>query len=122
MDEAMIRALLFILLIAVGPAFAQLPDPTVPPAVLKEMERNPKDNESDQPELAPAQRLQSVLISPKRRVAVIDGKTVREGALHQGAIVASIRATYVVLTKNGAKETLRLYPAPAPKASADKQR
>ena len=60
---------------------------------------------------APAARLQSVLISSKRRVAVIDGETVRLGQKHRGAVVASITPTQVVLARGNAREILKLYPA-----------
>jgi len=56
-------------------------------------------------------RLQSVLVSDNgRRVAVIDGQTVRVGDRVGGASVASIAGTSVVLRRGKTIETLRLYP------------
>lgn len=117
----MIRhAIMLMLLLACVPGYAQLADPTAPPPALREAEK-PKtgDAEAAPP---PEQRLQSILISPKRRIAVIDGKTVREGARHQGALLASVRPTYVILLKDGVRETLRLYAPPGSKPGGEKQR
>jgi MSHA biogenesis protein MshK len=113
-------AVIMIALVCMDCARAQLVDPTAPPAAVLAGSKAPVDGE--QAALPPAQRLQSILISPKRRVAVIDGKTVKEGAIHQGAVLASVRETYVILTKGGVRETLRLYPPPASKPAEQKTR
>lgn len=68
-------------------------------------------------------QLQSVLVSDHgRRVAVIDGRTVRVGDRIGNASVASIAGTSVVLRRGKASETLRLYPKPeAPGKTAIKR-
>lgn len=66
-------------------------------------------------------RLQSVLVSDNgRRVAVIDGQTVRVGDRIDNASVASIAGTSVVLRRGKASETLWLYPKPAKSDAASK--
>lgn len=92
-----------------APALAQLRDPTEPPAAMRQAA--PGAPAGEQAEARAAARLQSVLISSHRRVAVIDGETVRLGQKHRGAVVTSITPTQVVLVRDGAKETLKLYPA-----------
>ncbi|PWF47737.1 MSHA biogenesis protein MshK [Massilia glaciei] len=57
-------------------------------------------------------QLQSLLISLRpggRRVAVIDGKTVRQGDRVGGAVLARIESTHVVLRRGGKLETIKLY-------------
>ena len=58
-------------------------------------------------------RLQSVLISNRpggRRLAVIDGRSVRAGDRVGGAVVVSIGEASVALRRGKTLETLRLYP------------
>jgi MSHA biogenesis protein MshK len=55
-------------------------------------------------------RLQSVLISPARRLAVIDGSVVPLGGQVGNATVVAISETEVVLKKGDERETLKLYP------------
>jgi hypothetical protein len=55
-------------------------------------------------------RLQSVLISPTRRVAVISGSTVVQGGRYGNATVASISEGAVLLRYADRKETLYLVP------------
>lgn len=57
-----------------------------------------------------AARLQSVLISPARRVAVIDGRVVRVGERVGDATVVAISESQVVLQRADARETLKLNP------------
>lgn len=57
-----------------------------------------------------AARLQSVLISPRRRVAVIDGRVVREGERVGDATLVAIAASHVVLQRAEGRETLKLTP------------
>ena len=55
-------------------------------------------------------QLQSVLISPARRVAVISGRAVALGDKFGEATVASITESAVLLQYAGRSETLRLIP------------
>jgi MSHA biogenesis protein MshK len=54
----------------------------------------------------PSSRLQSILISPGRKVAVIDGKTVPLGGAVGDATLIAIRESEVVLQKGAERETL----------------
>lgn len=92
-----------------GAVQAQLRDPTEPPAALRQAAAAEGITATVPVESSP--RLQSVLISQQRRVAVIDGETVRVGQRHRGAVVASIAPTQVVLRRGSVREVLRLYPA-----------
>jgi MSHA biogenesis protein MshK len=56
-------------------------------------------------------RLQSVLISPTRKLAVIDGQTVRLGGRVGDATLVDISETQVVLQRHGESQTLKLHPA-----------
>lgn len=98
------RALFVLLLGASGLTCAQkgaLVDPTRPPMAAGES----AVNES----AAPAgPRLQSVLISPTRRVAVISGSTVVQGGKYGSATVAAITEGSVMLRYADRKETLHL--------------
>ena len=103
------------------PAHAQMRDPTEPPAALRQPAAGMTAGEAGLPAAPEGPRLQSVLISSKRRVAVIDGDTVRLGQRHKGAVVASIAPTEVVLVRDGRREILKLYPA-APGVPGRRQR
>ncbi|MGZ3237429.1 MAG: MSHA biogenesis protein MshK [Burkholderiaceae bacterium] len=54
--------------------------------------------------------LQSVLISPQRRIAIISGKTFRVGDKFGDSHVVSISETEVVLQNGKAQQTLKLFP------------
>lgn len=88
--------------LAVAPAQAQaLVDPTRPPNA-------PAPGE---PEGAPGgTQLQSVLISPGRRLAVINGAMVPLGGMVGEAKVVKITETEVVLQKGDETEVLKLFP------------
>ena len=83
-----------------------LDDPTRPPAALWAP--------ASAAPVAPAQpRLQSVLISTQpggRRLAVIDGQTVKVGSKVGDAVVTEIRDTAVLLRRGKTLETFKLYP------------
>ncbi len=98
-------------------ALAQpLADPMRPPAA-------PAPEQAGGEAATPQPRLQSVLISPSRRLAVIDGRVVRLGERVGDATLAAISESQVVLQRAGGRETLRLnpvaqktpVPAPRPK-------
>lgn len=98
------RALPVLLWCVVSPVLAQrgpLVDPTRPPMAVSES--------SAKESAAPTgPRLQSVLISPTRRVAVISGSTVVQGGKYGNATVASISESEVLLQYADRKETLHL--------------
>lgn len=98
------RALLLLLLCTAGIAFAQrgaLVDPTRPPASARESAEN-------EPAAPAGPQLQSVLISPTRRVAVISGSTVVQGGRYGSATVAAITEGAVLLQYADRRETLQL--------------
>lgn len=93
-------------------AQAQMADPTRPPpeALLLSAPGEAA---------APAgPQLQSVLVSTRpggRRVAVIDGQTVRLGGQFDGAVLVKLNDHEAVLRRGAALQTLRLYPSlPSP--------
>ena len=80
-----------------------LRDPTRPPASLAvALDAAPEPN------LGP--RLQSVLIAPGRRVAIVSGQTVEVGGEVGEARVVSISEGQVVLRNGKDLQTLRLFP------------
>lgn len=93
-------------LVAWPAAHAQpaLSDPTRPPNLLAGAARDGQTAE------APAQRLQSVLISPHRRLAVIDGRSVPLGGKVDGATLVQIAETHVTLKRGDELKKLELYP------------
>jgi len=100
------RALVLLVLWIAGPAAAQrtvLVDPTRPPIAVGES--NAKESAP-----LPGPQLQSVLISPTRRVAVISGNTVVQGEKYGGATVVAITEGAVLLRYADRKETLHLIP------------
>lgn len=80
-----------------------LVDPTKPPMVTHTARGSAA-------EPAAPQRLRSILISPTRRLAVIDGHTVTEGSRLDAATVVQIAETRVTLKQGTEVLTLELYP------------
>ena len=122
MDRAMTARLLAALLwgaASAGAASAQaLRDPTLPPAQLA-----PVGAGDAAPVEAARPVLQSVLIGHLpggRRVAVIDGQTVRIGEKFKGAVLASVSDNQAVLLRGGNKLVLLLYPAAAHRSPSPK--
>jgi len=58
-----------------------------------------------------ASRLQSVLIAPGRRVAVIDGRTVGLGERVGDATLIAIAESEVTLQRGAERQTLKLHPS-----------
>lgn len=86
-------------------AIAQgLTDPTRPPAAL----RNAQDGEAQSAFSGPV--LQSVLVSPGRKVAIISGKTVKLGEKYGDARVTKITESEVTLKGAHGVQILKLYP------------
>ena len=98
-------------LLATAPVQAQpIPDPTRPPAAAIA----PAAGASALSPVADAPQLQSVLVSTRqggRRVAVINGETLRVGEKLGDAVLISIGETSVVLRRGKQLQTLTLYPA-----------
>ena len=93
-----------------------MPDPTRPPGSLSVP--GARVGEAGVPGAQP--QVQSILISLRaggRRVAVIDGKTVRQGQRIGGAVVESIHATQVVLRRGNQRQVLKLF-RPAARGAA----
>jgi len=88
------------LLVACGALAQGLQDPTRPPSA----------SPSVQDSRGEGSRLQSVLISPGRKLAVIDGRTVALGGRVGDATVVAIAPAQVILQRGGAYETLKLHP------------
>ena len=123
MDEAVnARLLLACLLAACAGARAQaLEDPTRPPAAML----SPAAPGSAAPAEPARPVLQSVLLGRAkdgRRVAVIDGQTVRVGEKIHGAVLASVSDTDAVLLRGKQREVLKLYPSSVAPAAAVPQR
>jgi MSHA biogenesis protein MshK len=78
-----------------------LPDPTMPSTGGYVAGRAP---------VASGPVLQSVLISPGRRVAVISGQAVKLGEKYGDSQVVKITESEVVLQGESGSQTLRLYP------------
>lgn len=116
--------LLTLIVLALAPlqAQAQLRDPTEPPPAMRpRVDAASAAEPGAAPEVLSGPRLQSVLLSSKRQLAVIDGQTVRVGQKYRGAVVAAIKPTEVVLVRGTAREILKLYPA-AQASAAQRQR
>lgn len=101
------RVLCVLTALAASPAAAAqatLPDPTRPPAAsADEGTRTAPAREG-----SPLHRLQSVLISPERKLAVIDGRTVLLGGRIDDATVVAITETGVTLRRGERTEVLPL--------------
>ena len=74
--------------------------------------------------------LQSVMISPTRRAAIINGVMVRQGEKYGDAVLVKVTENEVVLKSGSESQVLKLYPgvekrvaaqAPAKGASAQEQ-
>ena len=102
----MAQRLMLALALAFAPAvFAQgLTDPTRPPTAPL-----PGGGASDEP----TSQLQSILISPNRRLAVINGQTVALGGRVGDATLTQISETGVVLKRGDLLESLPLLPGVA---------
>ena len=98
-------ALLALLVLpAVAPAQA-LSDPTAP------LPRSDRSAGSGVARTAPSWQLQSIMVGPDRRIAVINGEIVREGTPVNGATVLTIDPASVLLDAGGRRLRLRLFDA-----------
>lgn len=60
---------------------------------------------------APANQLQSVMISPTRRAAIINGSLVELGAKYGDAVLMRVAEDEVVLRSGSSQQVLKLHPA-----------
>ena len=94
---------LIAVLLCCAPVRAQtLSDPTRPPGAV-----SPAEADDGQPR-APV--LQSVIITPNRRAAIINGERIELGGVYGDARVSRITETEVVLRSAGRTEVLKMYP------------
>ncbi len=98
------NGLALLLLCAVSPvASAQaLTDPTKPPTEISAPLTRAAAPEGD--------RLQSIIISPTRRVAIINGQTVELGAKHGEAKLVEVSESGVALQGAQGRQVLTLFP------------
>jgi len=82
-----------------------LTDPFQPPGAVA-MEAPPVEGV-----ISPVQQLQSVIISPKRKAAIINGVLVELGGKYGDAVLTRVAEDEVVLSSDGSREVLKLYPA-----------
>jgi MSHA biogenesis protein MshK len=95
-------------------AWAQpLADPTRPPNVAAEGDGGVAT--------VSGPRLESVLIAPNRRIAVISGQAVKVGDKYGEGQVVRITESEVVLRSGETTETLKLFPAVDKKARARRE-
>lgn len=121
MDEAVTAragaALLLLTAALGGPATGQaLTDPTRPPPSLLVV----VPGGVAMPAVPAEPQLQSVLVSTRaggRRVAVIDGQSLRVGEEFGGAVLSRITETEVELRRGSGRQVLRLFPAADLKAA-----
>lgn len=103
-----VAALTFAILSAafgIAPAAAALPDPTQP------MDFVARPNSGGSSVMVPAGPvLQSTVISPERKAAVINGKRVRVGDKFEGATITAITSYEVRMSRAGRETTLRMLP------------
>lgn len=114
---ALLAPLLALSLAWPGAQAQALDDPTRPPAALW-------TPASAAPVVAARPQLQSVLISTQpggRRLAVIDGQTVKVGSKVGDAVVTEIHDTAVVLRRGKSLETFKLYPSSKSDNKADRK-
>ena len=101
-----VRAMVSLLTVLSLPAAANdLSDPTRPPTNWQE---KPADVSGAPNRPAVGPRLTSILVSPSRRVAIIDGVALREGQSANGITVVHIGKTWVDARASGAPMRLSL--------------
>lgn len=81
---------------------AGLPDPMRPPPVLGAADGGAVD--------VALPVLQSVMLSPSRKMAIISGQAVALGGSYQGARLVKINESEVVLRNGSEVQTLKLFP------------
>lgn len=95
------RILLLLFISSISWGKEQLQDPTQPPASFLE-------GESAWSETGHRWNVNSILVSPRRKVAIINNKLVQPGELIEGQQVVDIRLEGVVLQGSGGKQIVLL--------------
>ena len=92
-------------MVCAAPVNAELGDPTRPPDYKKQAE-------PPQAEAVAVEKwaLTSVLISPQRRVAIVNGQAVQEGDTVESSRVVQIRTSEVLLQRDGKQIVVSLLP------------
>ena len=103
-------------LIALGLLFAASTSQAALAQALNDPTRPPSASSLQATGEASPSRLQSVLISPARKIAVIDGRAVRLGERVGDATLIAIAPSQVTLQRGARYETLRMHPAVQKKA------
>jgi MSHA biogenesis protein MshK len=97
-------ALLVALLGGMSGAWAQvMNDPTRPPATI--------DSGPGEVDAGDGSRLQSVMIWPSGRAAIINGVMVKQGEKYGDAVLVRVEESEVVLRRGAESQVLKLYPA-----------
>ena len=100
---ALIRIVGLSLLVAISQSVqAQLDDPTRP--------ANASNTVSSATKVTSSWDLSSILVSPQRSIAIINGKTVESGEVLDGARVIEVNKTSVKLRYRGEIMLLKLFP------------
>jgi MSHA biogenesis protein MshK len=99
--SSLASALALALMLCAASAAAQMNDPTRPPASFGAGEADAGDG---------GIMLQSVLISPIQRAAIINGVLVRLGEKYGDAVLIEVTENEVVLRGGGVRQVLKLHP------------
>lgn len=107
--KALLRAMGMQALLAASMAHAApLPDPTRPARVIRPVIATLPTAPAP---IAPTWKLESLLVTPQIKFAVINGQRVRLGEFIAGAVVTRIEPTFVLLRRENREFTVRLWPA-----------
>ncbi|MDD5058412.1 MAG: hypothetical protein PHQ60_11125 [Sideroxydans sp.] len=107
MNNRLLVVLLAVLGVAAAPVAAeQLPDPTRPA-----IELVPGLSEGAASQVAPPQGLQSVILSPKREAAIINGIEVERGGKFGDAVLTEVNESCVVLIGAEGRRVMYMFPS-----------
>jgi hypothetical protein len=93
------------LLVTMAALSQAMTDPTRPPAELT------ADAPAVEGAASPVHRLQSVIISPTRKAAIINGVVVELGGKYGDAVLTRVAEDEVVLRSGDSRQVLKLHPA-----------
>ena len=100
------------LICGVAPVFASesLPDPTRPAVEIPSEAEPSKAGGSEELPVTKKEGLQSIIISPQRRAAVINGVKVTQGEIIGDATLVEVRENSVVLQGPQGRRVMELFP------------